>query len=135
MKAKSATVVRYLLGAIFFIFGLNGFFHFIPLPPPESEAAAAYMGGLYVSGYFFPLLAITETAVGAMLLSGLFVPLGLIILAPVTINIFLYHLAVDPAGMAMAVVVLAANAYLGWAYLASFAGVLQSKAVVELKED
>ncbi|MDX2471305.1 MAG: acyltransferase [SAR324 cluster bacterium] len=135
MKAKSAMVIRYLLGAIFFIFGLNGFFHFIPLPPPASEAAGAYMGGLYGSGYFFPLLALTETAVGGMLLSGFFVPLALVILAPVTINIFLYHLSVDPAGIGMAIVVVAANAFLGWAYLASYAGVLQSKAVVEITQE
>ena len=31
------TSSRYLLGIIFTVFGLNGFFHFIPQPPPATQ--------------------------------------------------------------------------------------------------
>jgi len=51
---KIATlIVRILLGLIFFVMGLNGFFHFIP-QPPMGEEAAKFMMGLASSGYFFP---------------------------------------------------------------------------------
>jgi hypothetical protein len=52
---KVKTAARLLLGAIFFVFGLNGFLHFIPQPPPTG-LAAVFAGGLGASGYFFPLL-------------------------------------------------------------------------------
>jgi len=31
-------VSRFLLGVIFLVFGLNGFLHFIPMPPPSGIA-------------------------------------------------------------------------------------------------
>jgi hypothetical protein len=37
---KTASVIaQYLLGLIFLVFGLNGFLHFIPMPPPKGLAA------------------------------------------------------------------------------------------------
>ena len=120
MKNKIALGARLLLGLIFFIFGLNGFFHFIPLPPPSSEAAGAYMGGLFGSSYFFPLLALVQTVSGALLLAGRMLPLALILLAPVTVNILLYHVFLDPAGMGMALMVVGLNALLGALYFEDF---------------
>ena len=35
MKITSV-IARFLLGLIFLVFGLNGFFHFIPMPPPPA---------------------------------------------------------------------------------------------------
>ena len=49
MKITS-TIARYLLGLIFLVFGLNGFLHFIPMPPPTG-LAGQYMGALYLSNY------------------------------------------------------------------------------------
>lgn len=46
MNARSiaVTATRILLGLIFFVFGLNGFLHFIPQPPMAGNAAVL-MGG------------------------------------------------------------------------------------------
>lgn len=97
MKSKISLIARLLLGLIYFVFGLNGFFHFIPMkPPPMSEAAMAFTGGLMGSGYFMQFLAGTQTLGGFMLLSGIAAPIGLTILAPVTINIALFHLFMTP---------------------------------------
>ena len=38
-------IARILLGLAFFVFGLNGFFHFMPNPPP-TPAAGAFFGAL-----------------------------------------------------------------------------------------
>jgi len=84
-------IVRILLGLIFFVMDLNGFFHFIP-QPPMGEEAAKFMMGLASSGYFFPFLKTFETISGALLLAGIYVPLALIILSPIVINKFLFHL-------------------------------------------
>ena len=87
-----------LLGLIYFVFGLNGLFPFLPMErPPMPEAAQTYMAGLMATGYFFPLLKITETLFGLLLLIGKFAaPLALVVLAPITLQIFLFHFIMTP---------------------------------------
>jgi putative oxidoreductase len=92
---KASLVSRYLLGIIFLVFGLNGFLKFLPMPAlPES--AMVFMGGLGSSGYFFPLLKGTEVLMGLFLVLGFAVPFAYIVLAPITINIFLFHAVLTP---------------------------------------
>ncbi|NUN04181.1 MAG: DoxX family protein [Bdellovibrio sp.] len=96
MKSKIPFVARLLLGLIFFVFGLNGFLNFIPVPPTMPEGAMAFMGGMMAAPYFFPVLKGTEVICGALLLSGMWSPLALVILAPITIQIFLFHAFMTP---------------------------------------
>jgi uncharacterized membrane protein YphA (DoxX/SURF4 family) len=121
------TVGRTLLGLILVVFGLNGFFHFLPTAA-LSGSAGAFMGGLAAAGYFFPLLKATEIAVGALLLSGRLVALALVVLAPITINIVAFHALLAPAGSGLALLILATHLYLAWAYRGSFRGVLEVRA-------
>ena len=93
---KASTVARYLLGLIYLIFGLNGFLNFIPAPPNMPEGAMAFAGALAGSGYFFPFLKGTEVLMGALLLSGFAVPFAYVVLAPITLNIFLFHFVLTP---------------------------------------
>jgi uncharacterized membrane protein YphA (DoxX/SURF4 family) len=93
--SKVSTASRYLLGLIYFVFGLNGFLNFLPVPP-MPEAAASFMGALAGSGYFFPFLKGTEVLMGALLLAGFAVPFAYVVLAPITINIFLFHFVLTP---------------------------------------
>ena len=46
-----ATIARYLLAFVFIVFGLNGFLHFIPQPPPPSELARQYFTVMFTSHY------------------------------------------------------------------------------------
>ncbi len=88
---------RLLLGLIYFVFGLNGFFHFLKMtPPPMSENAMAFVGGLMKSGYFMPFLSGTQVLGGFLLLTGFAAPLALVILAPMTLNIVLFHVFLTP---------------------------------------
>ena len=73
MHDKISLVARIFMGAIFFIFGLNGFFKFIPVPE-MPEAAGALMKAFAMSGYMFPLIKICEIVGGLLLLIGAFVP-------------------------------------------------------------
>ncbi len=68
---KLPTVARILLGLPFFVFGLNGFLHFIPQPPMPGPAGA-FAGALFASGYLFPLLKGTEVVASLLLLSNRF---------------------------------------------------------------
>jgi hypothetical protein len=120
------TAARLLLGAIFTLFGLNGFFHFLPAPPPQG-LAAAFVGGLASSGYFFPLLKGTEVIAGLLLLGNRFVPLALTVLAPIVVNIVAYHTFLAPGGMAIPFVVTALGVYLAYTERAVFAPLLRAR--------
>ncbi len=88
-------IARVLLGLIYFVFGLNGFISFLPTPP-LPEAAMTFVGGLMSADYFLPLLKGSEVICGALLILGFAAPVALVILAPITINIFLFHLYLTP---------------------------------------
>lgn len=96
MKVKAPTVARYLLGLIFFVFGGAGLLNLIPPPPDMPEKMQTFMAGMMATGYFFPLLKITETLCGLLLLSGFAPALALVILAPISLNILLVHLFMTP---------------------------------------
>lgn len=95
LAMKGALAGRLLLGLIYFVFGLNGFLNFLSAPP-MPEAAGAFAGAMGATGYFFPLLKATEVLGGLTLLTGYLAPLGLVVLAPVTIQIFLFHAVLTP---------------------------------------
>jgi putative oxidoreductase len=102
MKTAS-TVARYLAGVIFLVFGLNGFLHFIPLPPP-SGVAGQFMGALFVSHYLTLIFAL-QLIGGVLLLANRYVPLALAILAPVIVNILSFHALMAPSGLPLALFV------------------------------
>ncbi len=95
MKNKVQYGARFLLGLVYVVFGLNGFFQFLP-QPPLPEAATNFFVALLATGYFFPVLKAAEVLGGAMLLGGVAAPLALVILAPITLQIFLFHHFLTP---------------------------------------
>lgn len=104
MKAKLPLIARLLLGFIFFAAGLAGLLNLIPVPPELPERLVAFNTGLAATGYFMTLLKGTEVVCGLFLLSGFFVPLALVILAPIVLNIFLVHAFLAPDGLPLAIV-------------------------------
>ena len=124
---KLALGARLLLGLIFTVFSINFFFPFLP-EPEMSEAASSFFGALVSSGYLVQVLKTTELAAGVLLLAGILVPFALTILAPIIVNIVLFHIFLDPAGMPVAILVLVLEVFLAWAYRDSFKGVLSLRA-------
>ena len=126
---RTATLIaRILLGLIFVVFGLNGFLHFIQ-QPEMPQAAIAFFGGLAAAGYMLPLLFGTQVVGGVLLLVGM-VPLGLLLLAPVIVNIVGFHLFVAPNGLGLALVVAALELFLAWVHRDAFRPLLSSSASV-----
>jgi hypothetical protein len=68
----------------------------------------------------------TEVLAGLLLLTGRFVPLALTLLAPIVVNIALFHLFLVPA-LPMVVLVLTLEVSLAWAYRRAFAPMLGAK--------
>ncbi len=114
MKAKMPLIARILLGLVFFVFGLIGLLNLMPPPPNLPEKLQQFNTGLMATGYFFPFLKIVETLCGLALLIGVFVPLALVVLAPIVINIFLVHAFLAPDGLPLAIIIGALTAYLAF---------------------
>jgi putative oxidoreductase len=95
-------ISRLLLGLIFTVFGLNGFLHFIPMPPPTG-LAAQFLGALFVSHYLVAVFAI-QLAGGVLLLVNRYVPFALTILGPIVANVVLFHSLMAPSGLPLATV-------------------------------
>jgi putative oxidoreductase len=121
MRSSIVTIIlRSLLGLAFVVFGLNKFLHFIPTPA-EPPAAMDFFGALFRTGYFIPLLAATEIVSGALLLTGIFVPFALVLIAPVIVNIFMFHLFLAPGGLPMAFIFVALELILAWQHRRAYA--------------
>jgi putative oxidoreductase len=110
-------IARILLGLIFVVFGLNFFFHFLTMAqPPMSKEAGAFSGGLYGSGYFFQYMKVFEIVAGVAILVNRFTAFFLLVLLPISLNIFLFHAILAPAGAPMGAGIIVLNVFLCIAY-------------------
>lgn len=121
----TATIARILLGCVFVVFGLNIFFHFLPMPPPPSGPAGDFARALFVSHYIYVVGAL-QVVGGLLCLAGRFVPLALTLLGPVIVNILLFHILLNPTGLPMAIFVSVLALVLLWYHRAAFAGLVNA---------
>jgi putative oxidoreductase len=121
----AAAIARYLAGAIFLVMGLNGFLNFIHFPPPTGTAAQ-FMGALYVSHYLWVIFAF-QVVGGALLLVNRYVPLAVAILAPVLVNIIVFHITMAPAGLPLALFVALLWAVIFFDVRPAFSGLFQAR--------
>lgn len=114
MKAKLPMIARILLGLVFFLSGLAGLLNLAK--PPENVPAdmITFMNGMMATHYLFHFVKVTETVCGLLLLSGFFVPLALVALAPVMLNIFFINLILMPSGLPIVLVLGALMIYLSF---------------------
>jgi len=98
-----AFVARILLSLVFVVFGLNAFLHFIPRP--QLQGLAGQFFGVMFGSHYYVVVFGTQLLGGLLLLSNRYVPLGLLLLGPVILNILCFHLFLDAANVAPALVV------------------------------
>ena len=96
-NAMFIKVLRILLALILLLFSSNGFIGYLSMPQPPAPAAN-FLQALSDSGFVFPLLYGVEFIMGVLILFNRFVPLVVLMFAPIAVNILLYHLFLDPAG-------------------------------------
>ena len=125
MKIASA-VARYLLGLQFTVFGLNGFLHFIPQPPPPNPVAIQFLIAVSAS-HFAAFFFAVQVLGGLLLLSGFFVPLALTLLAAVLYNILAFHLTMAPGSIAPALVACLLWILVFLQYRENFKGIFSAK--------
>jgi putative oxidoreductase len=121
-------VARILLGLTFVVFGLNGFLNFLHMPMPPGPAGQ-YMGILFMTHYLH-VVFLVELIGGVLLLSGQFIPLGLVLLGPVIFNILLFHTFLFPAGFPPALLVTVLWFIVFYSVRKAFAGIFAQKVPV-----
>ena len=120
-----ALIARILLGLVFFVFGVATLLKLMPMQTMPG-VAGVFVGVLISTKYIYVIKCI-EALGGALLLLNRYVALGLVLLGPIIVNIFLFHALMAPSGLPMAIVLVLLWGILFWTRKASFAGVLASK--------
>lgn len=126
MNSTFTTILRLLLGLCLVLFGINKFFPLPFLPVFEMPSAAAnFLESLKNTGYVFYVVALLEILIGAMLLLKKWVPFALILLAPISLNILLFHIFLNISGIAVAIVIVAINIILIYKYWKAYRTLFQ----------
>jgi hypothetical protein len=119
---------RVVMGLTFLIMGLNGFLNFLPQPStPIPAGAMAFLGALFKTGYMIPLVSGVQLLAGVLLVANRFVPLALVLIAPVIVNIIAYHIFLAPIFVGPAIVVTVLELYLAWVYRAAYRPLLAAR--------
>lgn len=118
-------IARILLGAIFAFFGANLLFNFLHAPVPPG-ILGQYMTALFASHYIIAI-GLFQVIGGILLLVNRYVPLGLVILAPIIVNILLVHFLMAPSGIPLACIVALLWALVYWRHRSAFRGIYWAK--------
>ena len=111
---RFTTIVRIALGIILLICGLNKLLHIYPTPAGDFIASFGQVD------YIFPIVAVLEILISLMLLLKKWVPFALLLLVPISINILLFHLYLNFAGIGPALVVALLNGILVYKHWRSY---------------
>ncbi|MGK7947637.1 MAG: hypothetical protein AB4368_02200 [Xenococcaceae cyanobacterium] len=107
--------IQVIMGLIFVIAGTAKL-----LIPEQLNVGNLLIDGMKATGYLYPLLGIMEVAAGLALLNNRFVPLTLILLAPIVVNIFAYHIFLALAGLPIALLLVVGYIALVTAYFPAY---------------
>jgi uncharacterized membrane protein YphA (DoxX/SURF4 family) len=121
----AVVIARIVLGLPFLIFGLNNFFHFIPMQPIPGDAGTLVMI-MYTHGWLV-FHGILYVVAGLLLVVGRYVPVALVVLGSIIVNILVFHLTLAPSGIGPGLVCAVLEVFLIWAYWPAFRGIFTSK--------
>lgn len=122
-----ALIARILLGLVFFVFGLNGFLNFIPMKGELPPGAAGQFVLALTQTPYMHIVSGLQVLGGLLVLINRYTILGLVILGPVIVNIFLFHALLFHTGLGLACVVVLLWLVLFFHYYKHFAGLFVQK--------
>jgi len=121
---RTVMIARILLGVIFLVFGIDFLYPYLPAQQ-ASPAGTAFLEALLGTGYLFQLVKIIEMGSAILLITGWRPALGVALVAPIVLNIALYHLILDPNGIMVGLLIAILEAFLLWAYRDAFMPLLR----------
>ncbi len=130
---KIAVIIcRVLLGAGFIVFGLNILHPFLPMPPLPENSRPAQFGALMGPTHWMALVGVFQLLGGLLVIIGRTAPMGLVLLAPVLVNVLAFHVFLqDGSGIAPGLVFSAFEIFLIYAYRKYFLPIFTVNARVD----
>ena len=122
----TVVVFRTLMGLLFLFASITFLFNLFPQPELTGNVKL-FMEGMMATGYMLPLIKVTELVCGAAFVAGRFVALATVVIAPVIVNIFLFHLLVDTSGLPVAVFLVVANCIVAYGNREKYRPLLSAK--------
>ena len=119
-------IVRVLMGLLFLFASIVYFLNLFPQPELAGNTKT-FMDGVNATRYLMPLIKITELLCGIAFVSGYFVPLATVVIAPIVLNIFFFHVFVDTSGLPVAIFLVLANIFLAYANRDKFKPLLEAR--------
>ncbi|MBO9666014.1 MAG: hypothetical protein J7501_04315 [Bdellovibrio sp.] len=89
------TACRWIFALQMIFWGLNGFFHWLPIPP-ASPVITRFVDACIETKFIMPTVKTVEVLFGILLLVKIAVPLSLFFFAPIVFVITLLHLMHNP---------------------------------------
>ena len=109
----AVVIVRTLMGLLFLFASITYLFKLIT-PPPLTGAMKVFNDGLEAARYLLPTAKVIELICGLAFVTGRFVPLATVLIAPIIVNILFVHVFLAPEGIPIAVFLVCANAFLAY---------------------
>ncbi len=107
-------LVRSLMGLLFVFASVTYLFKLIT-PPPLTGAMKVFNDGIEASRYLMPTVKVIELSCGLAFLSGRFLPLASVLIAPIIVNILLVNVfLVGPEGIPLGVFLVLANGFVAY---------------------
>lgn len=126
MNSTFTKILSFILAIVLFIHGLNEFFHFDFMPVLSiPDEASSFRNSLSATGYLLPLLGILEVFIALLLIMRKWVPFALIVLAPISINVLLFHIFLNVSGIWIALIIVGINILLIYKYWKAYRPLFQ----------
>jgi putative oxidoreductase len=126
MKNRIYTFIRYVFGVAMTFFGISNLFQLLPQHDFPAEAGKLMLA-FTESGYILQVVGLTQLFLGVALLLNRYIPLALLLFAPVVVNVLLFHLFLDIASIPMAMPVIGMTTFLFVYHKSQFLSLLKSK--------
>lgn len=116
-------IVRILMGLMFAFASIAFFFKLVDAPE-QTGSVKIFNDGIAASIYLMPTVKVFELLCAIAFLSGKFVPLATTVIFPITLNILLFHVFLQPEGLPIAILLMIGNLFLAYYYRARYKTVL-----------
>lgn len=108
-------VVRTLVGLLFLFASVTYFLN--PGAQPEfAGRMKLFTDGITASGYLMPLVKTVELLCGIAFVAGRFVPLAVVLIAPIAVNILLVNAFLAPEGLPIVIPVFLGLLFMAYVY-------------------
>ena len=126
---QAGNIFQRLFGALLIVFVGMDLFGWEP--PPITPEAQPLWDAIAASGYIMPVVIVTYGITGAAFLLDRFAPLGAVLLAPVSLNILLFHAFLNPSSIPFAGALFVCNTLMLYIHRRAYSGLLTAQSYAE----